>query len=153
MDEMRLLSREEWYNIGRKARKDAGCGPMRQLQLKIRRRPLSLGPQLVGIFRNAAGEVFDRLLNWPAPKGWRLAKEWIGPINIGFVAKYGVGVSAQERIDPLLDDWDMCEEMYGPDTPHTRRVVRKLIEVCLVDMNYEAFLRKPKHLRRGTSVR
>lgn len=128
MDDMRLLTREEWFEIARKAGQGGfGFGPVRQLQLRIRDRPITFGPQLFAIFVNAT-EVLYRQLPWPKPQGWRIAKRWQ---NSGWAKKKGLDPEPYRAIDPLLDEWDRVEAEKGPESPATKRIVAQLIHLCL----------------------
>lgn len=128
MRELDLLSREELLEISYLAGQGgAGFGPMRQLQLKIRHNPLTLGPEIMGIFRNPDGKIFERIIQWPM-EFEKIATEW-RPSKSAYVSRYDW--YPYRTIDPLLDEWDRTEEAFGPDHPNTKKVIEKFLRRVL----------------------
>lgn len=129
IDEMRVISREEWFEIARTQRSvGAGFSPMNQLQTKIRRSPLTFPPFLIGVFKEPKGTVFERVLNWFRPKGWEVQPDHSA--RGGWPSKWGVDLQPWNKIDPIMDEWDELEKKYDPTSFKIRAVVRKLLDLC-----------------------
>jgi hypothetical protein len=135
IDEMRVMSREEWFKIAKLGKTGApGFSPMRQLQFKIRDNPLTIIPEITGIFRTPAGKILQRIIPWPSP-GWTLAlkqtRAW------GYAIKAALDLHPYRTIDPVVDELDHRMAEYGEQHPYTLAISRKLCSLCLKDFNYD----------------
>lgn len=129
--EMRVISREEWFAIGKKGKPGAiGFSPMRQLQSKIRDQPLTFPPELTGIFR-VAGNIVQRVIDWPSP-GWPVRVRQSVSTGWGFG---GGNLHPYRLIDPVLDELDWRMEEYGEADPRTHETARRLVHLCLVELH------------------
>jgi hypothetical protein len=127
-------SREEWFSQARSANQGGpGFNPMRQLQTRLRHEP-SFAMELWGIFFNKASGVFQRLLQWPPHKGWRLAKEWFP--RSGSIARQGIDWKPYYRTEPLVDDLDDAIRLYGLHGVPTMKISKQLVELCCDDLEY-----------------
>lgn len=123
LDEMAVVSREEWFEIARRAEVGAGFNPMRQLQLKIRHNPLNFGPALIAIIFQTK-EVLERVIPWPKSK-WPLAQEYQ---PAGFIASKGIDMFPYQTLDPYVDNLDRAIDEHGLKDARTVHAARLLVE-------------------------